>query len=231
MAITLYELVGTDDAKPFSPHCWKVRMCLRHKGLAFRTESVRFTEIPHIEGGVARTLPILRDGDHLIIDSFRIADHLETRYPDRPSLFGGENGRNYARFLEGWALRDVHLALTRIAALEILELLDLPDQEHFRRSREARFGSSLEHIGAHREELVSALRETFEPVRRVLSETPFLGGKSPLFADFVIFGALQWVRIVSEYPILLRDDPINEWFERCLDLYDGEGRSVAARSD
>jgi hypothetical protein len=35
MRILLYELVGSDPRRPFSPHCWKIAMALAHKGLAF----------------------------------------------------------------------------------------------------------------------------------------------------------------------------------------------------
>ena len=31
--IKLYELVGADDKRRFSPYCWRVSMALAHKGL------------------------------------------------------------------------------------------------------------------------------------------------------------------------------------------------------
>ncbi len=61
MTITLYSLCGTDAARPFSPHCWKVVMALHHKGLAFEERPLAFTAIPTIEGGFSKTVPILRD--------------------------------------------------------------------------------------------------------------------------------------------------------------------------
>jgi hypothetical protein len=39
---------------------------------------------------------------------------------------------------------------------------------------------------------------------------------------------LQWARIVSPKTIVQAGDPVADWFERCLDLYDGVGRSVTA---
>jgi hypothetical protein len=32
MSLKLFELVGTDAARPFSPFCWRTRMALAHKG-------------------------------------------------------------------------------------------------------------------------------------------------------------------------------------------------------
>lgn len=56
----------------------------------------------------------------------------------------------------------------------------------------------------------------------------FLGGASPLFADYIVFGAFQWARIVSPQRLLQPGDPVTDWFERCLDLHHGLGRSVTA---
>jgi hypothetical protein len=39
----------------------------------------------------------------VIHDSWAIACHLEDVYTDRPSLFGGENGRALARFINLWS--------------------------------------------------------------------------------------------------------------------------------
>ena len=42
--ITLFELTGAEDARRFSPAVWRVRMALRHKGLAFEGRPWRFME-------------------------------------------------------------------------------------------------------------------------------------------------------------------------------------------
>jgi len=34
MTLKLYELVGTDENRPFSPFVWRSRMALAHKGLS-----------------------------------------------------------------------------------------------------------------------------------------------------------------------------------------------------
>ena len=54
MAILLYDLVGADEKRPYSPHCWKVAMSLAHKGLEYRTVPTRFLDIPSVEGGSRR---------------------------------------------------------------------------------------------------------------------------------------------------------------------------------
>lgn len=228
MAITLYELVGRDAARPFSPHCWKVRLALRHKGLDFQSATAGFTEIPGLEGGYSKIVPILKDGETLVADSFAIAEYLEDTYPDRPSLFGGEGGRTLSRFVESWTQRTVHPALARLAALDIHDILDAPDQAYFRESREKAFGTTLEDFVADRAERVEPFLKSLEPLRVILAKQPFLGGESPLFADYIVFGAFQWARVSSPFRFLPAEDPVSVWFERCLSLYEGEGAKVPA---
>ncbi len=89
MAITLYDLAGADDALRFSPHCWRIKMALRHKGLTADEVPWRFTEKAAIAVSGQGRVPVLVDGDTVVHDSWEIARHLERAYPDRPSLFEG----------------------------------------------------------------------------------------------------------------------------------------------
>ena len=102
MPLKLYELVGTDASRPFSPFCWRTRMALAHKGLSAETIPWRFTEKGVIAPHGAEKVPVLLDGDSAVVDSWTIANYLEDKYPDSPSLFGGEGGRAMARMLNWW---------------------------------------------------------------------------------------------------------------------------------
>jgi glutathione S-transferase len=62
----------------------------------------------------------------------------------------------------------------------------------------------------------------------MLTYQPFIGGAAPLFADYIVFGAFQFARVVSSFQPLTEDDPVRAWFQRCLDLHDGLGARVAA---
>lgn len=228
MDIILYELVGHDTTRPFSPHCWKIRMALRHKGLAFRTEAVPFTKVRHVEGGFDRTVPVLRDGPNVVQDSFAIAEYLEATYPDGKPLFGSEAGRGAARFVESWSQRTIHPFVTSVALMDIYTLLDEADREHFRKTREAFFGMPLEEIVHRDPEHVEAFSRALQPLRATLKVQPWISGAEPGFADYIVFGAFQWLRVVSTFQPLAQDDVIMGWFGRCLDLHDGEGRNVPA---
>lgn len=228
MTRTLYALCGVDSARPFSPHTWKTVLSLAHKGLDHETKPVGFTQIPVIENAATKIVPLLRDDDQLVGDSFEIALYLEKAYPDRPSLFGGEGGRAMARFIESWSLMMLHTSLVRIILMDIHDSLTPVDQAYFRTSREARFGMSLEAVAETGADELKTFAAKLEPLRTMLKKQPFIGGETPLFADYIVFGPLQWARIVSPKTIVQAGDPVKDWFERCLDLYDGVGRSVTA---
>ncbi|GMB81603.1 glutathione S-transferase family protein [Shinella zoogloeoides] len=228
MTRLLYALAGADKARQFSPHVWKTVMSLAHKGLDYETVPVGFTEIPAIEDGSTATVPLLRDGDRLVRDSFDIAVYLDEAYPDRPTLFGGEGGRAMARFIENWSQSTLHMAVTRIAILDIHDMLGPDDRAYFRRSREARLGASLEDIAAAGAAEVEGFAKRLQPLRNMLKVQPFIGGEGPLFADYIVFGALQWLRMTAGTKVLEEDDPVALWFARCLDLHGGAGHRVTA---
>ncbi|EHK57032.1 glutathione S-transferase family protein [Allomesorhizobium alhagi] len=228
MTILLYDLVGRDASRPFSPHCWKAAMALAHKGLDFEKVPTPFTAVPGVEGGISKIVPVIRDGDKTVSDSFAIALYLEDAYPDRPTLFGGDGGKAMARFIERWSQLTIHTYLGSAALKDIHDVLAPEDQAYFRKSREARFGKRLEEVPAGREAGLATFRASLEPLRSTLSYQPWIGGASPLFADYIVYGAFQWVRIISPFPVLAENDPVAEWFGRCLDLHGGIGRKVPA---
>ncbi|WP_309083973.1 glutathione S-transferase family protein [Chelativorans sp.] len=228
MTILLYDLVGRDEGRPFSPHCWKIAFALAHKGLEFERVPVRFTEIPKVEGGASKSVPAIRDGERVMRDSFSIALYLEDAYPERASLFGGEGGKAMARFVERWSQLTLHSFIGEAALLDIHGMLGPEDQAHFRKSREERFGKPLEEVPLGREGRLEAFRASLGPLRTLFWHQPFIGGEAPLFPDYIVAGALQWARVASPFPFLAEDDPVADWFGRCLELFGGLGRRVPA---
>lgn len=228
MTISLYDLVGSDPARPFSPHCWKAKMALAHKGLDFVSMPVRFTEVPAVEKGFSKIVPVLRDGEDMVANSFDIAAYLEKTYPDRPTLFGGSGGEGMARFIERWSQATIHSYLGGAALVDIHDRLDPDDQTYFRTTREPRFKQTLEEVASGREQGLDAFRKSLDPLRQMLGYQPWIGGNGPLFPDYIVFSAFQWMRIMSPFKVLAEDDVITDWFERCLDLHGGMGRNVPA---
>jgi glutathione S-transferase len=224
MALKLFELVGTDEERPFSPFCWRTRMALAHKGLGAESIPWCFTEKDAIAPHNSEKVPVLIDGETSVADSWAIANYLEDSYPDRPSLFGGEGGRAMGRMMNWWG------DITVIGGMFPLIVADIPghlkpvDAVYFRRTREARFGKPLEEVVAGRDKSVEGFRRALEPMRLTLKTQAYLGDEKPNYADYIVFGGFQWARVVSPFKLLAEDDPVYAWRERLLDAFDGVAR-------
>jgi glutathione S-transferase len=224
MALKLFELVGTDETRPFSPYCWRTRMALAHKGLGVESIPWRFTEKAAISPHNSEKVPVLLDDDNAVVDSWVIANYLEDRYPDRPSLFGGEGGRAMGRMLNWWGDVMVIGGMFPLIVADIVEHLRPVDQVYFRQSREARFGKPLEQVVANRDMDVESFRKGLDPMRLTLKTQPFLGGAAANYADYIVFGGFQWARAVSPFALLKPNDPVYAWRETMLDAFDGMAR-------
>ncbi|MBX6424651.1 MAG: glutathione S-transferase family protein [Variibacter sp.] len=228
MARVLYDLAGAEPERRFSPYCWRTKLALAHKKLAFETIPWRFTEKDAIAFSGQGRVPVLVDGERIVFDSWTIANYLEDAYPQAPSLFGGSACRAVTRMVNSWADTVLLGAVARVVLLDIYAHLHEKDRAYFRESREQRFGKRLEEVVADREGNVAALRAALEPVRVTLRAQPYLGGESPLYADYIVFGMLQWARCISPVPLLAADDPVAAWRERLLDAFDGLARRAPA---
>ena len=228
MAITMHDLAGADADRRFSPFCWRARMALAHKGLEVETVPWRFTEKDKLPQPSQGRVPVIRDGDRVVHDSTAIADYLEERYPDRPSLYGGEVGRGLTRFVQNWTDTVLQVGLIRLVVLDIHRHIGPADQAYFRKSREERFGTTLEEVVKDREARLPAFRASLDPLRRTVERQNFIAGGAPAYADYVVFGAFQWARSISDFELLAEDDPVRAWRGRLLDLYGGLARKTRA---
>jgi glutathione S-transferase len=224
MSLKLFELVGTDETRPFSPFCWRTRMALAHKRLSAQSIPWCFTDKQAIAPHKSEKVPVLIDGETSVADSWAIANYLEDRYPDRPSLFGGEGGRAMARMMNWWGDIAVVGGMFPLIVADIPPHLKPVDADYFRKTREARFGKPLEQVVAGRDKSVEGFRKALEPMRLTLKSQPYLGGAAPNYADYIVFGAFQWARVVSPFKLLAADDPVHGWRDKLLDAFDGMAR-------
>jgi glutathione S-transferase len=225
MTVTLYDLAGAEPARRFSPYCWRIRMALAHKGIVPETVPWRFTDREAIAFSGQGLVPVLVDGDRTVFDSWAIAQHLERTRP-APSLFGGGAHLPLLHFVRGWTDRILHPAIGRMIIADVAGHLHEKDRAYFRQSREQRFGMALDAISADRDERLPAFRQSLEPVRTVLASSAYLGGESPAYADYLVFGAFQWARCTSAFRLLEEDDPVAAWRERLLDAFGGLARAA-----
>ena len=225
MPLRLFELVGTDAARPFSPFCWRTRMALAHKGLSAESIPWRFTEKQALAPHGSEKVPVLLDRDKPVIDSWAIANYLEDNFPDRPSLFGGEGGRATARMINAWGDIAIVGGIFPLIVADIPNNLGEVDTAYFRKSRETRFGGKkLEEVQASRDTGVVAFRKSLEVLRQTFKTQPFIGGGAPNYADYIVFGGFQWARVTSPFKLLEAGDLVYAWRENLLDAFDGMAR-------
>jgi glutathione S-transferase len=122
----------------------RVTMAFAHKGLACRTIPWRFTEKDAIAFSGQGAVPVLVDDGEVVVDSWRIALHLERKYESSP-LMDGAHARGGEIFaLKNWLERAVHPAVLKVIVLDLYAHLHEKDKRYFRESREKRVGMALE---------------------------------------------------------------------------------------
>jgi glutathione S-transferase len=116
----------------------------------------------------------------------------------------------------------------RIYALDIHNAARPQDRPYFRSSRQGWLkGVTLEEYTADRTAQLPKLREALLPIRVHLARSPFLGGDTPNYADYMVLGLFHWVASVSTLPLLAKDDEaLRSWVDRGFDMYNGLGRDT-----
>ena len=228
MTLQLYELGGRDGAH-YSQFSWRARMALAHKGLDFTSVPVRVSDKAAIAFSGQDRVPILRDGERVIPDSWKIADYLDTAYPDGPSLFGCASGQGLARFVNAVVDRQLIPKLAPLLMRDVLDIVDDQDAAHLRAGIEKAFRKPVEELAAQRDTGIVEFRRMLDPLRATLRAQPFVSGAAPAYGDYILFSLLQWARIVSAFEVLEPDDAVTAWRERMLDLFGGFARREMSR--
>lgn len=221
--ITLWELGGRDGRR-YSLFSWRTRLALRHKRLDFESVPVCMSDKATIAFSGGKTVPIVKDGETVVRDSWKIAEHLEDRYPQAPTLFGGEVGRGVTHAFNVWVDRAVVLPMLALIVADVHERVEPADEHYFRESMQKILKMTLEETRKGRAEAMSRLTRTLEPMQALLKRQPWIAGAQPAYADYILFSIFQWARIMSPQPVI--ENPLLDWFERVLDLDDGFARNV-----
>lgn len=228
MSLVLYERLCANNRRP-SPYCWRARFALAHKGLQPEVRAIKFTEGEKIAFSGQTKVPVLVDGHTVIHDSWAIACYLEDNYPQAPSLFDGPGGKALARVFNHWVDCSLQKALAPILAPYLLAAAHPDDRAYYRRTREARFGLTMEQLAQRRPVYLEALQPVLEPLRQRLAETSFLCGERPAYADYLAFAEFQWARSVCDADLLGPEDTaLRAWRTCMLDLFGGLARLVTA---
>ncbi|HEX3881627.1 MAG TPA: glutathione S-transferase N-terminal domain-containing protein [Stellaceae bacterium] len=223
MALTMYERLGHDGRRP-SPFSWRIRYALAHKGVPVEFQLVRFADVETIRGLSGQHFtPIIVDDGQVVHDSWDIACHLEDRYPDHPSLFGGAAGRGLARLTNLWADHILAAAIRRLIAADFIQCLAPEDRAYYRSSREAAFGCTLEEYCADRPRWLAEFAATIAPLERTLAEQPYLAGAAPSYADYLVFSLFQYARLGAPEDFVAEGTALRTWRDGLAAAFGGLG--------
>ena len=223
--IQLWELRGREDRR-YSLFSWRTRMALRHKELEFESTPVVMSDKAAIAFSGGKTVPIIKDGETVVRDSWRIAEYLEEKYPEQPSLFGGAIGRGVTHTFNIWIDRAIVPAMLPAIVADVHERVDPVDEEYFRRQFEGFLKCTLEEARERSPQAEERLKRVLAPLEAALKRQPFVCGTAPAYADYILFSVLQWARIMSPRVIFDTSEALYGWRERILDLYDAFARNV-----
>ncbi len=221
----LYELCGENRQVCFGPYVWRTKYFLAHKGLSYETVPLRFVEKSQIDGEGAQRFPTLEDGGKLVGDSFEIAQYLDEAYPEN-KVFGSEAELAQAHSLQASINSIVLFGIFTCVAVDVWKQLDEASQAYFRETREKAVGQSLEDFVSGRETRVEDFRKQLDFLRAPLASFPYLSGNQPGWLDYTLMGTFMWAHTVSDFQLLEESDPLYQWRERMLDLWDGKFRNV-----
>jgi len=85
-------------------------------------------------------------------------------------------------------------------------------------------------VVADRGAKLPAFRASLDPLRRTVERQPFVSGDAPAYADYIVFGAFQWARAISDFEVLAADDPVRAWRGRMAPIRPGPARSGGAKT-
>ena len=133
--------------------------------------------------------------------------------------------------MQNWTETVLQPGIIPLVVLDIHRHSRPQDQDYFRRSREERFGRTLEEVVRDREARLPAFRASLDPLRRTVERQDFISGEAPAYPDYIVFGAFQWARAISDFELLAADDPVRAWRRSMLDLHGALARSTPAYGD
>jgi len=223
--IQLWELGGKGERR-YSLFSWRTRLALRHKGLEFQSTPVAMSDKAAIAFSGGKTVPIIKDAETVVRDSWRIAEYLEDNYSERPTLFGGAIGRGVTQTFNTWVDRAVVPAMMPVIVADVHERVAPADEQYFRRQFEGFLKSTLEEARERAPKAEERLKQVLAPLEAALKRQPYVCGAAPAYADYILFSVMQWARVMSPRVIFATTEALYGWRERILDLYDGFARNV-----
>ena len=209
--IELYDLVGANNLR-FSPFCWRTKAVMAYKKIPYTTVPIRFSDKAKLAFSGQDRVPVIKDNDKVISDSWTIAEYLEDTYPDA-KIFPGLGLKEACRFFNLYVDRTVHTALFPVVVTDIFQCVDPIDRDYFRKFREERLGMKLETAVVKRPEFRARMRAVMGDLNLAIAGQEYFFG-TMTYADLCLFGSFKWIASVSMEPLLETTPALKNWWLR-----------------
>lgn len=219
MTIEFYELAAENTDIKFSPFVWRTRMALLHKGVEFESIAWQFKDRDTKEH---KTVPAIYDNGKMVSDSWEIAKYLDAQYPDKPMLMKDAEAEAHAQLVSNICNAMLFGTAVSMAIYPVSQIIDDESAAYFIETREAKFGKKLVDVNNEDKDAAKAtLAKGLGVFEATLGTSDYLGGDSPTYADYTLFGVLKWIDVVAYRPV---DESTNvgKWFDRISAMYDGD---------
>lgn len=219
MTIEFYELAAENTDIKFSPFVWRTRMALLHKGVEFESIAWQFKDRDTKEH---KTVPAIYDNGKMVSDSWEIAKYLDAQYPDKPMLMKDAEAEAHAQLVSNICNATLFGTAVSMAIYPVSQIIDDESAAYFIETREAKFGKKLVDVNNEDKDAAKAtLAKGLGIFEATLGTSDYLGGDSPTYADYTLFGVLKWIDVVAYRPV---DESTNvgKWFDRISAMYDGD---------
>ena len=221
--ITFFDLQHASGCTT-SPFVWATKYALKHKAFDLDVVDGGFTGILDRTGGRSERLPVIVDDGEWVLDSWLIAEYLDAKYPDRPTLIGDPSVKVLTQFLEAWLWKTAVGPWARCFAVGYRDRCFAQDIPYIVESRRRMWGAPMEDLAAGREDRLPLVLPELELLRGILRDNKWLGGDTPNYADYRALAVFLWCASIADIPPMTDDEPLRDWIDRGFDLYGGLGR-------
>ncbi len=216
----LIDFDGKDGFR-FSPYVWRSKLALTHLGLGYDTTEISFLNKSALESLTThRQAPVLLHHGAVIADSWNIALYLHRNLPAERAIFENTGQIAFAQFLNTWVPQVLYPACLPMIAVDVISKVREDEQTHYRITREAFLGCTLEEAAEHREKHAQSFSEHLNPLRAILKSARYLNGNLPGYSDYIMGALFLWIRSTSPFQPIQPDDVISQWRKRLFDQYE-----------
>ncbi|KXN68931.1 hypothetical protein CONCODRAFT_79591 [Conidiobolus coronatus NRRL 28638] len=223
----IYELLDKKEGVSFSPYVISALLFLKHKNIEFERTGLTFTElgpkIRELTNNEWSYVPTIKfDNGDIIYDSPKIAEYLDSKYPENPLFLTKNSAMDdfLKKFRPG-----VGYHAFKLVILDTFYACEGEDAEYMRKARESELKQTLEDFAANPTSNFKALIENLQPLVQILETSEFVEGDKPGYADYVVASHLQWIKVLNSKchaKILDSLSPkTREWSDKIEGLFGG----------